>query len=232
MQRLLRVHQLGSCAQAHRRGFLGPFPLFPAPGIEAVVGSVTDLGFLDDGTVDFAFASNVFEHLRQEDLVTVLEALRRKLAPSGTLTILQPNYRFAYREYFDDYTHIAVYSHVSLCDFLIANGYEIFDAKPRFLPLTIKSRPPVSPLLIRAYLASPFKPGKADVDPCTAAALKPAGCWKGTTLYSHDWLARAALAAFLAVLARAGHVVLVAIEESGFRSTWTMGRGSSSSRPS
>ena len=29
---------------------------------------------------------------------------------------------------------------------------------PRFLPLTVKSRLPVSPLLIRAYLASPFKP--------------------------------------------------------------------------
>jgi SAM-dependent methyltransferase len=135
------------------------FPRFLAPGIEAVVGSVTELDFLDDGTVDFAFASNLFEHLQQEDLATVLEALRRKLAPAGTLTILQPNYRFAYREYFDDYTHIAVYSHVSLCDFLIANGYEILDAKPRFLPLTIKSRLPVFPLLIRAYLASPFKPG-------------------------------------------------------------------------
>jgi SAM-dependent methyltransferase len=135
------------------------FPRFLAPGIEAVVGSVTDLSFLDDGTVDFAFASNLFEHLRQEDLATVLEALRSKLAPAGTLTILQPNYRFAYREYFDDYTHIAVYSHISLCDFLIANNYEILDAKPRFLPLTIKSRLPVSPLLIRAYLVSPFKPG-------------------------------------------------------------------------
>jgi SAM-dependent methyltransferase len=135
------------------------FPRFLAPGIEAVVGCVTELGFLDDGTVDFAFASNLFEHLRQEDLAAVLEALRWKLAPAGTLTILQPNYRFAYREYFDDYTHIAVYSHISLCDFLIANNYEILDAKPRFLPLTIKSRLPVSPLLIRAYLASPFKPG-------------------------------------------------------------------------
>jgi SAM-dependent methyltransferase len=135
------------------------FPRFLAPGIEAVVGSVTELGFLEDGSVDFAFASNLFEHLRQADLATVLAALRRKLAAAGTLTILQPNYRFAYREYFDDYTHIAVYSHVSLCDFLIANGYEILDAKPRFLPLTIKSRLPVSPLLIRAYLASPFKPG-------------------------------------------------------------------------
>jgi hypothetical protein len=37
-----------------------------ASGIEHWVGSVTDLGFLDVGTVDFAFASNLFEHLTEE----------------------------------------------------------------------------------------------------------------------------------------------------------------------
>ena len=50
---------------------------------------------------------------------------RRKLSPNGSLTILQPNYRYAYREYFDDFTHVSIYSHVSLCDFLMANGFEI-----------------------------------------------------------------------------------------------------------
>src|SRR5262249_20113369 len=125
---------------------------------EAMVGHVTELDFLVDGTVDFAFASNLFEHLPQADFRSVLESLRDKLSPQGTLTILQPNYRYAYRAYFDDYTHIAVYSHVSLCDFLRANGYEVLEARPRFLPLTVKSRLPVSPLLIRLYLASPFRP--------------------------------------------------------------------------
>ncbi len=72
--------------------------------------------------------------------------------------ILQPNYRYAYREYFDDYTHLAVYSHLSLADFLSANDFEVLNVSPRFLPLTIKSRIPVSPWLIRAYLASPIKP--------------------------------------------------------------------------
>jgi SAM-dependent methyltransferase len=134
------------------------FPPLLNPGIEAVVGRVTDLGFLAAGTIDFAFASNLFEHLTQADFRMVLEGLRDKLSPRGTLTILQPNYRYAYREYFDDYTHTTVYSHVSLCDFLTANGYEVIEARPRFLPLTVKSRLPVSPLLIRVYLASPFKP--------------------------------------------------------------------------
>jgi SAM-dependent methyltransferase len=134
------------------------FAPFLVPGVEAVVGPVTGLGFLADGGLDFAFASNLFEHLSQEDLRLVLDGLRRKLSPRGTLTILQPNYRYAYREYFDDYTHRTVYSHISICDFLTANGFEIVEVRPRFLPLTIKSRFPVSPLLIQLYLLSPLKP--------------------------------------------------------------------------
>lgn len=129
-----------------------------APGVEPIVGSVTDLHGIEDASVDFAFASNLFEHVTQADFVKVLDALRRKLAPGGTLNILQPNYRYAFREYFDDYTHVSIYSHISLADFLGAHGYEVVDVKPRFLPLTVKSRLPVSPALIRLYLNSPFKP--------------------------------------------------------------------------
>ncbi len=128
------------------------------PSVEAIVGSVTDLGGVADRSVDFAFASNLFEHISQSDFAKVLAALKSRLSAKGTLTILQPNYRYAYREYFDDYTHVSVYSHVSLADFLTANGYEVLEVRPRFLPLTVKSRLPVSAALIRLYLASPFKP--------------------------------------------------------------------------
>ena len=133
------------------------FPRFLAPGVEAIVGDVIDLGFLAEHSVDFAFASNLFEHLSQEDFARVLSALREKLTSAGDLVILQPNYRYAYREYFDDYTHRTIYSHISLSDFLTAHGYKVIDVVRRFLPLTVKSRVPVSPLLIRAYLASPVK---------------------------------------------------------------------------
>lgn len=134
------------------------FPAHLAPGVEHHVGSVTDLGFLDDGAVDFAFASNLFEHLTKADFALVLAALRAKLSPRGTLTIVQPNYRYAFREYFDDFDHKAIYSHVSLADFLDANGFDVFLTEPRFMPLSVKSRLPVTPLLIRAWLASPVKP--------------------------------------------------------------------------
>jgi SAM-dependent methyltransferase len=134
------------------------FQRYVAEDVETIVGSVTDLSQIPDGTVDFGFASNLFEHLSQADFAIVLAELRRKLAPGGTLTILQPNYRYAYREYFDDYTHVSVYSHVSISDFLTANGYEVIEVLPRFMPLSVKSRLPVSPLLVATYLASPIKP--------------------------------------------------------------------------
>ena len=134
------------------------FPAYLNPGIEHRVGNVTDLGFLDDGAVDFAFASNLFEHLTKEDFATVLDTLRRKLSARGTLTIVQPNYRYAYREYFDDFDHKSIYSHISLADYLVANRYEVFLVEPRFMPLTVKGRLPVTPLLIRAWLVSPIKP--------------------------------------------------------------------------
>jgi SAM-dependent methyltransferase len=133
-------------------------PFHVGPGVEAHVGPATKLGWIADGSVDYAFASNLFEHLPQDAFVQVLEALKPKLSERGSLTILQPNYRYAYREYFDEYTHVSVYSHISLADFLAAQGWEVTEVRPRFLPLTVKSRLPVSPALIGAYLKSPVKP--------------------------------------------------------------------------
>ena len=131
---------------------------FLAPGVEAHIGSVTDLGFLPDGSVDFVFASNLFEHLTQNEFETVLGQVRAKLKRGGTLNILQPNYRFAHREYFDDFGHVSVYTDRSLADFLACHGFRVIVCKPRFLPLTVKSRLPVWPFLIRLYLALPVKP--------------------------------------------------------------------------
>ena len=151
-------------------------PNYTAPGVVAKVGSVTDLSFLPEACVDLAFASNLFEHLAKDDFAKTLAQLRRKLKPEGMLIILQPNYRLAYKEYIDDYTHVSVVSGVSLCEFLAANGFQVLEFSAGFLPLSVKSRFPVSRLLIRLYLASPWKPAakqmlvRARIDPGTAVA--------------------------------------------------------------
>jgi SAM-dependent methyltransferase len=128
-----------------------------APGVDTLIGTACDLSGIEPASVDFAFASNLAEHLTRVEFSALLRQLRHKLKPGGTLNLLQPNYRFAYREYFDDYTHVAVYSDRSLCDFLAANGFRVLECRPRFLPLTTKSRLPVSAMLIRLYLLSPWK---------------------------------------------------------------------------
>jgi ubiquinone/menaquinone biosynthesis C-methylase UbiE len=129
------------------------------PDVTAHVGSVADLSFVPDNSVDFVLASNLFEHLTQPQFAETLAEVRRVLTPSGTLNILQPNYRLAYKEYFDDYTHCSIYSDVSLCDFLETNGYSISECIPGFLPFSIKqSKGPIRPWLIKLYLASPWKP--------------------------------------------------------------------------
>lgn len=126
--------------------------------IDPIVGNIQDIDKLDNNSIDFVMASNIIEHVTQKDFKEFLEILRPKLRDGGTLNLVQPNYRYAYKEYFDDYTHISVYSHISLCDLLKANGYEVSMVIPKFLPLTIKSRLPVFPLLIRLYLKLPFSP--------------------------------------------------------------------------
>lgn len=128
------------------------------PGVEAIVSSVTNLLKVEDGSINYAFSSNLFEHLSKDQLAETLGQLKAKLAPGGTLTTLQPNYRYCASEYWDDFTHVTAWSHVSLADFLESQGFEVIEVRPRFLPLTVKSRLPVWPPLIAAYLASPIKP--------------------------------------------------------------------------
>jgi ubiquinone/menaquinone biosynthesis C-methylase UbiE len=128
------------------------------PGVEPLITSVTDLKGVAGHSVDYAFASNCFEHLTRPELLACLAELKRTLKPGGVLDLVQPNFKYCPREYFDDYTHVSIHTHRSLCDLLSANDFRIERCVPRFMPLTIRSSVPVHPLLIRLYLLSPFKP--------------------------------------------------------------------------
>jgi len=131
------------------------------PDVRTVIGREGDfqaLESIDDDSVDVIFASNIFEHFEVSDLDVVLEVLKRKLTKNGTLIALQPNYYYAYRMYFDDYTHKSVWTHTSLTDYFSSQGFETVDVKPKFMPLTVKSRFPVNAFLINLYMKSPIKP--------------------------------------------------------------------------
>jgi SAM-dependent methyltransferase len=147
--------------EARRRIGIDSWPgclSYLAQGVEGRVGDATDLAFLDDRSVNFVLASNLVEHLSHDAFGRLLDQLKQKLAPGGLVVFVQPNFRYAYREYFDDFTHVTAYSHVTLCDALAASGFDVVESRPRFMPLTIKSRFKVSPALIWLYLKSPIKP--------------------------------------------------------------------------
>lgn len=65
-------------------------PSYVRDGVETRVGSVTDLSFLHDRTVDFAFASNLFEHITQDELACVLRQLNTKLSSRGCFAWCNP----------------------------------------------------------------------------------------------------------------------------------------------
>ena len=131
---------------------------FAAPGVQVhVAAALSEVG-LREASLDFVFASNFFEHLDSEAAARTLRECRRLLRPQGQLLILQPNFRYSYKVYFDDYTHRAVYTHESLKDFLLVHGFKVLWMKKRFLPFTFKSGLPTWPFLTRLYLWCPYKP--------------------------------------------------------------------------
>lgn len=118
----------------------------------------TSLGDIPSGTLDVAFSSNLFEHLDRTDLDKTMVELKRCMKEKGTLILIGPNFRYAFKSYFDDYTHKTIYTHVSLADLMQEHGFKPIKVIPKFLPLTLKSRLPKSYYLTKLYLYSPFKP--------------------------------------------------------------------------
>ena len=121
------------------------------------LGSSENMGMVPDGSMDIVFASNFFEHLDRKALLATFGEIRRVLKNSGRLILIQPNYKYCARDYFDDYTHLAVFTHVSMKDFLESQGFVLDKCIPRFLPFSMKSVFPKSRFLVRLYLKLPYK---------------------------------------------------------------------------
>lgn len=129
-----------------------------AEGVRTYAGSCTDLHFLPAESMDVVFASNLLEHLERPDTLKTLSEVRRVLKKGGRLILIQPNFKYCAKEYFDDYTHVQIFTHLGLQDLLKSCGFEIAAVQPRFLPFSMQSRVPKAPFLVRLYLHSPVKP--------------------------------------------------------------------------
>jgi SAM-dependent methyltransferase len=147
--------------RAAERHALDASPSFVAhagPGVTAHVGSCEDLSAFAAGRFDVVFASNLLEHLEWPAIDRTLAEALRVLKPSGRLVLVQPNFRYCPREYFDDYTHRTIFTHVGLADLLSSRGFLVERVDPRFLPFSFKSRAPKWSFLVALYLRLPARP--------------------------------------------------------------------------
>jgi ubiquinone/menaquinone biosynthesis C-methylase UbiE len=129
-----------------------------ADEVTAVVGDCTDLGAFDDESFDVVFASNLLEHLERPAATALLAEAQRVLRPRGRIVLVQPNFRLNPGGYFDDFTHVAIYTDRSIHDYLVSEGWTVEHLEARFLPLTMKSRASNLSFLVPWYLRSPIRP--------------------------------------------------------------------------
>ncbi|HVN89480.1 MAG TPA: class I SAM-dependent methyltransferase [Candidatus Binataceae bacterium] len=130
---------------------------YAAPEVEKIVADGTGLPQLADASVDTIFASNVYEHFRsREDVAHSLSEALRVLRPGGRMIILQPNFAYCAKHYFDFFDHRLIFTDRSMAEILEISRFAIEWIVPKFLPFTTKSRIPQSPWLVALYLKTPL----------------------------------------------------------------------------
>ncbi len=137
------------------------FKKFANPDIKTFISPAWNLNFIQDESIGIVHASNLLEHLDDEELRKTMAEIKRVLKKEGILILLQPNFRYAENKYFKDPTHKKIFSDDTLGEFLKNNNFKIIHKKPKFLPFSLESKPsfiPIFPLIVRAYIYSPLKP--------------------------------------------------------------------------
>jgi hypothetical protein len=80
----------------------------------------------------------------------------------GKIILLQPNFKYCCKTYFDDYTHQQIMTDRSITELLETFGFSPVKVYPRFLPVNMKStlkfNLPKLDLIVRLYLKLPLKP--------------------------------------------------------------------------
>ena len=135
----------------------GPFlQQHAGPGVKQVVAD-TLIADLPKNHFDGVFVSNFLEHLHtQEEVADFLAKMHGHLKPGGRIAVMGPNFKYAYKAYFDFADHTVILSELGLAEHLHGAGFEVERIHPRFLPLSFRSGLPINRALVRAYLAMPW----------------------------------------------------------------------------
>jgi len=130
--------------------------LYAAPDVRPIEASGADLAGIAAGSVDTVFASNVYEHFpSREDVARSFQEVHRVLCPGGRLIVLQPNFAYCAKQYFDFFDHRLIFTHKGMVEGLQISGFRLELVVRRFLPYTSKSGLPSAPWMVSLYLAFP-----------------------------------------------------------------------------
>jgi ubiquinone/menaquinone biosynthesis C-methylase UbiE len=129
---------------------------FAQPGVVPVIESATNMRSIPDGSVDVVFTSNFLEHLLKQDIVKVIQECRRVLKKGGRMLMVQPNYRYCYKDFWMFWDHQTPLDDRSLSEIVEVNGFKVVECRARWLPYTTKGKLPRSTMLLKLYLALPF----------------------------------------------------------------------------
>jgi ubiquinone/menaquinone biosynthesis C-methylase UbiE len=126
------------------------------PAVKVIQSTSTDLSEITSASVDRVFTSNYFEHLVHSEIIATLAEIRRILKPDGMIVILQPNFRYCYKDYYMFFDHTSALDHRSMEEVLNMTGFTTQRIIPRFLPYTTHGNLPNSLSLLKIYLHLPF----------------------------------------------------------------------------
>ncbi len=106
---------------------------------------------------DLVFISNFLEHLEsQEQVAEFLQRMSDCIKEDGFIVAMGPNFKFAYREYFDFADHTICLSELGAAEHIVGANFDIVKIYPRFLPLSFRGGLPVNKFLVQTYLKLKF----------------------------------------------------------------------------
>ncbi len=112
-----------------------------------------DVTFLLDSSTKLSLKKDSVTH---DDIVKTLAEFKRVLKKGGQVLILQPNVRFASRDYWMFFDHITPIDDRALEEAFVAMGFGLKKRILKFVPFTTQSRYPAKAALVKLYIKLPI----------------------------------------------------------------------------
>lgn len=110
--------------------------------------------------VDVIFMSNFLEHVPKNAIVPMFKRLRKVC--NRRIIVLGPNYKYTYKHYYDDPTHITALTHTTIKWLMELSGFKIEKTYKGIVPFSVegvpgKQLPLIPSWIIKLYIYSPIK---------------------------------------------------------------------------